>query len=102
MSWGARLGGSELGRDPARTLLIPLLVAVPLALALGLGGVTHMAALAIFAVGGGTFLANPRAFILGFLMLISLRTENETTNHASPSSCTSLASSVDFPEPPCP
>lgn len=73
MSWGARLGGSELGRDPARTVLIPLLVAVPLALALGLGGVTHMAALAIFAVGAGTFLANPRAFILGFLSLISLR-----------------------------
>jgi O-antigen ligase len=32
-----------------------------------------MAALAIVAVGGGLFLANPKAFILGFLMLISMR-----------------------------
>ncbi|MBM4366346.1 MAG: O-antigen ligase family protein [Deltaproteobacteria bacterium] len=64
---------SDLGSDPARQLVIPALVALPLALALGLGGAHYMAALAIIAIGGGTFLANPRAFILGFLVLIALR-----------------------------
>ncbi len=50
-----------------------MLVTVPLALALGFGGPNYMAALAIVGVGGGVFLANPKAFILGFLTLIALR-----------------------------
>lgn len=64
---------SELASDPVRNLLIPALVAIPLAFALAVGGVTEMAALAIVSVGGGLFLANPRMFILAFLTLISLR-----------------------------
>lgn len=66
-----RLG--DLGSDPARQILIPALVAIPLGLALGFGGVTYMAALLILALGGGLFLANPRAFVLTFLVLIALR-----------------------------
>jgi O-antigen ligase len=50
-----------------------VLVTVPLTLALAFGGPQHMAALAIVGVGGGLFLANPRAFILAFLTLIALR-----------------------------
>lgn len=68
-----RAAFSDLGSDPARQLLIPALVAIPLALALGFGGANYMAALLIVAIGGGTFLANPRAFILGFLTLVALR-----------------------------
>ncbi len=64
---------ADLGSDPVRQFLLPALVAIPLAAALAFGGVHYMAALAIVAVGGGLFLANPRAFILSFLMLISLR-----------------------------
>ncbi len=64
---------ADLGSDPVRQLLLPAAVAIPLAAALAFGGVNYMAALAIVGVGGGLFLANPRAFILGFLMLISLR-----------------------------
>ena len=63
----------DLGADPLRQLLLPALVAIPLAFTLAVGGVTEMAALAIVAVGGGLFLANPRSFILAFLTLISLR-----------------------------
>lgn len=64
---------SDFGSDPTRQLIIPALVAVPLALALGFGGANYMAALLIITIGGGTFLANPKAFILGFLALIALR-----------------------------
>ncbi len=64
---------SDFGNDPVRQLLLPAFVAVPLALALAMGGVHYMAALAIVGVGAGVFLANPRAFILGFLVLIALR-----------------------------
>ena len=64
---------ADRGSDPLRQLLLPAAVALPLAAALAFGGVNYMAALAIVGVGGGLFLANPRAFILGFLMLISLR-----------------------------
>ncbi len=64
---------SDLGSDPVRQLLLPALVAVPLAIALAYGGVHYLAALAIVGVGAGVFLANPRAFILGFLVLIALR-----------------------------
>jgi O-antigen ligase len=64
---------ASLGTDPTRQLLIPALVAIPLALALGFGGANYMAALAIVAVGGGLFLANARAFILVFLVVIALR-----------------------------
>jgi O-antigen ligase len=64
---------SEFGGDPARQVIIPALIAVPLALALVLGGPNYMAALTIVAIGGGLFLANPRAFILTFLVLIALR-----------------------------
>jgi len=64
---------SDFGSDPVRNLLLPALVAIPLAFALAVGGVTEMAALAIVSVGGGLFLANPRMFILAFLTLISLR-----------------------------
>ena len=64
---------ADLGSDPLRQILLPAAVALPLAAALAFGGVNYMAALAIVGVGGGLFLANPRAFILGFLMLISLR-----------------------------
>lgn len=53
--------------------MIPLLITIPMALALGFGGPNYMAALAIVGVGGGVFLANPKAFILGFLTLIALR-----------------------------
>lgn len=64
---------ADFGSDPVRQLLIPVLITVPLVGALALGGPAYMAAVAIVAVGGGTFLANPRAFILGFLTLISMR-----------------------------
>lgn len=64
---------ADLGSDPVRQFLVPAMVALPLAAALAFGGVNYMAALAIVAVGGGLFLANPRAFILAFLGLISLR-----------------------------
>jgi len=64
---------ADLGSDPVRQVLLPAAVALPLAAALAFGGVNYMAALAIIGIGGGLFLANPRAFILGFLMLISLR-----------------------------
>jgi O-antigen ligase len=64
---------ADLGSDPVRQFLVPIAVAVPLAAALAFGGVNYMAALAIVAIGGGLFLANPRAFILAFLVLISLR-----------------------------
>lgn len=64
---------ADLGSDPVRQFLLPAFVAVPLALALAYGGVHYMAALAIVTVGAGVFLVNPRAFILGFLVLISLR-----------------------------
>ncbi|MDP2305502.1 MAG: O-antigen ligase family protein [Pseudomonadota bacterium] len=64
---------ADFGSDPVRQLILPAAAAVPLALALGFGGVNYMVALAIVGVGAGLFLANPRAFILGFLMLISLR-----------------------------
>jgi hypothetical protein len=63
----------DLGTDPVRQLVLPVLVAIPLAITLAVGGVTEMAALAIVSVGGGLFLANPRMFILAFLTLISLR-----------------------------
>ncbi len=71
MSGPSRL--SDFGSDPVRQLLLPALVAIPLGLALAFGGVHTMAALAIVAVGAGVFLANPRAFILAFLVLIALR-----------------------------
>ncbi len=64
---------SDFGSDPLRQMLLPALVAIPLAAALAFGGVNYMAALAIVGVGGGLFLANPRAFILAFLVLIALR-----------------------------
>ena len=44
-----------------------------MALALAFGGPHYMAALAIVGVGGGLFLANPKAFILVFLAVIALR-----------------------------
>ena len=50
-----------------------MLITVPMALALAFGGPHYMAALAIVGVGGGLFLANPKAFILLFLGLIALR-----------------------------
>ena len=64
---------ADFGSDPVRQLILPAAAAIPLAVALAFGGVSYMAALAIVGVGGGLFMANPRAFILGFLMLISLR-----------------------------
>lgn len=64
---------SDFGSDPSRQFIIPVLIAIPMALALAFGGPQHMAALAIVAVGGGLFLANPRAFILAFLTLIAMR-----------------------------
>jgi hypothetical protein len=64
---------ADAGSDPVRQFILPALVAVPLAAALAFGGVNYMAALAIVTVGGGLFLANPRAFILAFLVLIALR-----------------------------
>ncbi|MSP54907.1 MAG: O-antigen ligase domain-containing protein [Myxococcales bacterium] len=64
---------TDFGTDPARQLLIPALVALPLAGALALGGPAMMAAVGIVGLGAGTFLANPRVFILVFLTLISMR-----------------------------
>lgn len=64
---------SDFGTDPVRQLVIPVLVALPLAAALGFGGVHYMAALFIVALGAGLFLASPRWFILAFLTLVSLR-----------------------------
>lgn len=64
---------SDFGTDPARQILIPALVAIPLALALVLGGVHYMAALLIVGIGGGLFLASPRYFILTFLVLVAMR-----------------------------
>ena len=59
--------------DPGRQILVPLLVGIPLALALGFGGLAWMAALAMVALGAGLFMANARLFILTFLALISMR-----------------------------
>lgn len=64
---------ADFGSDPARQVILPALVAIPLALALGFGGVHYMAALLIIVIGGGLFMANPRAFILAFLVLIAMR-----------------------------
>ncbi|HND30380.1 MAG TPA: hypothetical protein PLA94_10295, partial [Myxococcota bacterium] len=64
---------SDFGSDPARQVLIPVLVAVPLVLALIFGGPAYAAALVIIGIGGILFLANPRTFILTFLTVISLR-----------------------------
>lgn len=64
---------ADFGSDPTRQFLIPVLITVPMALALAFGGPHYMAALAIVGVGGGLFLANPKAFILVFLTLIALR-----------------------------
>ncbi len=66
-------GYPEFGGDPAREVVIPILVATPVALALALGGPHYAGALIIIGIGGGLFLANPRVFILLFLTLISLR-----------------------------
>lgn len=69
-------GGSlfrDFGSDPARQFVVPVLVAIPLAASLALGGPQYMAALLIIALGGVLFLANPRAFILLFLVLIAMR-----------------------------
>lgn len=63
----------DLGSDPARQLLIPALIAIPMAAALGFGGPSYLVALLIIGIGGGLFLANPRAFILLFLVLIAMR-----------------------------
>lgn len=64
---------SDLGSDPLRHFVLPALVAIPMAAALALGGAHYLVALALIAGGGGLFIANPRAFILVFLGLISLR-----------------------------
>ena len=64
---------SDFGSDPGRQFILPALIAIPLVIALTLGGPNYAAALAILGVGGGLFLANPRIFILSFLSLISLR-----------------------------
>ncbi len=64
---------SDFGTDPVRQLLVPILITVPLAGAMAIGGPAYMAAVGIIAIGAGTFLANPRVFILGFLTLISMR-----------------------------
>lgn len=64
---------SDFGTDPTRQILIPALVAIPLAVALAFGGVNYMAALLIVTIGAGLFLASPRYFILAFLSLVSLR-----------------------------
>lgn len=64
---------ADFGSDPSRQFAIPLLITVPMALALAFGGPQYMAALAIVGVGGGLFLANPKIFILVFLTLISMR-----------------------------
>lgn len=64
---------ADFGSDPTRQVILPALVAIPLALALGYGGVHYMAALLIILIGSGLFMANPRAFILAFLVLIAMR-----------------------------
>ncbi len=64
---------TDFGSDPLRQIVIPVLVAIPLVGALALGGPTVMAAVVIIGLGAGTFLANPRVFILAFLTLISMR-----------------------------
>jgi hypothetical protein len=64
---------ADFGSDPVRQILLPAAVAIPLAAALAFGGVSYMAALLIVCIGGGLFLANPRAFILVFLVLIAMR-----------------------------
>ena len=64
---------SDFGTDPVRQLLVPILITVPLAGAMALGGPAYMAAVGLIAIGAGTFLANPRVFSLGFLTLISMR-----------------------------
>ena len=64
---------SDFGADPVRQFMIATMVAIPLVLALVLGGPNYAAALAIIGIGGGLFLANARVFILTFLIVISLR-----------------------------
>lgn len=64
---------ADFGSDPVRQLLLPALVAIPLAAALGFGGVHYLAAVVIGGIGAGLFIASPRAFILVFLATISLR-----------------------------
>ncbi len=64
---------SDLGSDPVRHVVLPALVALPMAAALAFGGVHYLVAFALVAGGAGLFVANPRTFILVFLGLISLR-----------------------------
>ena len=64
---------ADFGSDPVRQFAIPLLITIPMALALAFGGPHYMAAMAIIGVGGGLFLANPKIFILVFLTLIAMR-----------------------------
>jgi O-antigen ligase len=64
-----RWGGEDIGRD----LWIPVAVVLPLAALLVFGGPHYMVGFAILAMFGMLFLANTRAFILLFLVLIAMR-----------------------------
>lgn len=64
---------ADLGSDPLRQFIIPALVVIPLALALGFGGAHYMAALVIAGIGAVMFVSSPRAFILVLLATISMR-----------------------------
>lgn len=68
-SSAGRWGGSDVERD----LWIPAAVVVPLAGLLVFGGPHYMVGFAILAMFGMLFLANTRAFILLFLVLIAMR-----------------------------
>lgn len=68
-SSAGRWGGEDIGRD----LWIPVAVVVPLAALLVFGGPHYMVGFAILAMFGMLFLANTRAFVLLFLVLIAMR-----------------------------
>ena len=60
-------------RDLGREIITPIALVIPLAFLLVWGGPHYMAGFAIVAMAGLLFLANTRAFMLAFLVLVAMR-----------------------------
>jgi len=60
-------------RDIGREILVPIALVGPLSFLLVWGGPHYMAGFAIVALAGLLFLANTRAFMLAFLVLVAMR-----------------------------